>query len=160
MVTAGLVARWINAGLAGILPDYAAVDPATGKGALFPFAPVTSWEQIPATDRERLTEVAYDVLCLLKDTGALVEGKVQQLPEVHRDWAGRRLGTPTAKPGGAPRCVCGKPDTLGVVHRLDGACYTPVTADEFNALTERLAALETVAEVSERTAFSADSVEQ
>jgi hypothetical protein len=35
-----------------------------------------------------------------------------------------------AKPSIAPACVCGQPETLGIVHRTDGPCYIPEPSDE------------------------------
>jgi hypothetical protein len=86
-----------------------------------------TWDSMSDGARHRLGEIGNDLLVKLDDHGLLVglSGRAI-LKRVTRDHLGRPLGSPPpagALAGSAPTCRCGKPETLGTVHRLAGPCY-------------------------------------
>lgn len=85
------------------------------------------WDSMEQSDRDRLGEIGNDLLVFLDDLGVLKGDQNRALlKRVTRDHLGRPLGSPPpagARAGAAPTCACGRPETLGVVHRLDGPCF-------------------------------------
>jgi hypothetical protein len=90
------------------------------------------WEILTQAERERLTQIGYDLLVRLDGVGALVTGSTQRLVPLVRDHRGAVVAAATTgRPlEGAPRgvCTCGEPTTLGTIHRIGAPCYIP-TAD-------------------------------
>lgn len=118
IVTGQLVGRWI-AELGTLIRN--ADDPDRTAITCRP------WDVMPQAERDRLGEIGNDLLVRLDDAGLLtgVQGRAI-LKRVTRDYLGRPLGSPPpqgARAGSGPTCVCGRPETLGTVHRLDGPCY-------------------------------------
>jgi hypothetical protein len=118
IITGQLVGRWI-AELGDLIraekfPDVRAIT-------------CRAWDVLDQSDRDRLAEIGNDLLVRLDDAGALVGvGQRAVLKRVTRDHLGRPLGSPPvegAPAGSGPTCTCGRPETLGTVHRLHGPCY-------------------------------------
>jgi hypothetical protein len=118
IITGQLVGRWI-AELGTSIRRF------DGTGYL-PL-PVGAWDVLDDGDRVRLAEIGNDLLVRLDDAGALVGvGQRAILKRVTRDHLGRPLGSPPAdgaRAGAGPTCRCGRPETLGTVHRLTGPCF-------------------------------------
>jgi len=119
VITPQLVGRWI-ASIGNLIRDPANPD----RSALA----VGQWDTMTDSARWRLTEIGVDLLAMLDDAGVLTKMNRSLIPRVQRDHAGRRLGSPPpegAPADSAPACMCGRPNTLGTVHRIDGPCYVP-----------------------------------
>jgi hypothetical protein len=119
VITPQLVAKWICA-LGDLIRDPDKPD----ERAIA----VGPWDGMADSARQRLSEISLDLLTLLDDAGALSKVNRTLIPRVQRDHTGRRMGTPAPEgspAGSAPGCTCGRPTTLGIVHRIDGHCYTP-----------------------------------
>lgn len=85
------------------------------------------WDTMSQADRNRLAEIGNDLLVFLDDHDLLVGARSRAvLKRVSRDHLGRPLGSPPpegALAGAGPTCTCGRPETLGTVHRLNGPCF-------------------------------------
>jgi hypothetical protein len=119
-VTGQLIGRWISDLAMSILPN----DGRHWKKGVAVEIEVGGWDQLTDTQRERLTEIGYDLLVRLAPLLAANLDRLQAMPAVTRDYMGRRIGTPGGVPGAAPLCACGSPTTLGVVHSVEG-CWAP-----------------------------------
>jgi hypothetical protein len=124
VITGQLVGRWI-ADLAML------IEPRDSEaGAALD---VDRWELLGGDDRERLTQVGYELLVRLDAVGALAKGRTQRLVPVIRDNHGRVLAAATSVravpgvPGGI--CTCGSPETLGMIHRIGSPCSAPQVAE-------------------------------
>jgi hypothetical protein len=119
VITPQLVGKWI-ATIADLIrdPKYPGVRAIT----------VGPWDTLSDGARARLSEISLDLLAMLDDAGVLTRMNRALIQRVQRDHTGRRLGSPVpegAPAGSAATCVCGRPNTLGTVHRIDGPCYVP-----------------------------------
>lgn len=119
VLTPQLVARWI-ATIGSLIRDQ-------DKPELIDIH-VGAWDTLTDGQRIRLSEIALDLLVLIDDAGFLAKVNRAILPRVSRDHRGRRLGSPRSAAtaaGSAPSCTCGRPTTLGTVHRIAAPCYIP-----------------------------------
>ena len=118
IITGQLVARWL-AELGTLIRNQDAPDTRDIQ--------VAAWDVMSEGARHRLAEIGNDLLVRLDDAGALVGiGQRAILKRVTRDHLGRPLGSPPAdgaRAGAGPTCRCGRPETLGTVHRLTGPCF-------------------------------------
>lgn len=116
-ITGQLVGRWI-AEFADLIRD--PVDPVAD-------VTVGRWELLEGHERERLTQIGYELLVRLDQSGAIVKGRTQRLVPLIRDHTGAVVTrATTGRPReGAPQgvCTCGDPNRLGVAHWIGRPCY-------------------------------------